>query len=438
VIGLSGVSSICTELEHSQIIRHRYLQGQFDVVDLLYKGKFWLSKSDCQGLPREKRRDYTTYGYSTSPVTFCLDCIKESIREYGFGYFKAVWWRSHWCRIHQKHLSVLCSEGKHFSQDIRKILSGQSVPSMEVVSNEHFFQYGDKPFNLSIDSSFGLFITQVNFDYGIPRCIEDIYLFDMSPCFGSKFFSWFVDNIEVFKQHELSRGCRTWLNLFGKDRSVKYRYSYATLIDYVDVFFNFLSQESIDKFREFVSTHSFFDEDNDVLLLKRMNCSKCPNLSWSKECSRGLDIVRYRLTPPVIMRNNIKSFNRFMERIGSDSRRTHTCEELKDRSIESDIGSVFELNDRDYLCPGLQPTTHDLAKHGLTLLGWADLENINHTLESSAQWQVDYPLYSDVPIYVVDESDGINGFWPEIPFNQYVSWGEFMYIEHEHKSKPAR
>jgi len=421
----------CAELEHSKIIRQRYRQGQFDFVDLLYKGKFWLSKSDCMGGSREKRRDYTTYGYSTSPVTFCLDCIRESIKENGFGYFKAIWWRSHWCRIHLKRLAVLCSEGKDLSQDISTILSGQSVASMAVVSHQHFFRYGDKPFYLSIDSSFGQFIKQVNFDYGIPRCIKDISLFHMSPCFSSKFFSWFIDNIEVFKQYEVSRYCRIWLNLFNKDHSVKYKYSYVTLIDYVDVFFNFLSQESIEDFREFVNTHSFFDEENDVLILKQMNCSKCPSFSWSTECSRNLDIVRYRLTPPVIRRNDIESFNRFMERVGSDSRLTHTCEDLKARSIESDMGSVFELNDRDYVCPGLQPTTHELPKHGLSLLGWADLENINHALESSSQWQIDYPLYSDVPIYVVDESDGINGFWPEIPFNKPISWMEFMCLDLE-------
>lgn len=303
------------------------------------------------------------------------------------------------------------------------------MTSIEFVSSRHFLQYGEKAFQLSIDSSFGQLFREVNYNYGIPNRIKDIALFQVSPCFGRKFLSWFIDNIEVFEKYVVGRDCRTWLSLFGKDRSIKYRYTYFALHDYIKVFFNFLCQESIDEFREFVSTHSFFDEENDVLILKRMNCSKCPNLSWSTECSRGLDIARHRLTPPVIRRNDIEFFNCFMEKIGDELRLTHTCEELKARSIESDIGSVFELNDRDYVCPGLQPTTHGTSEHGLTLLGWADLENINHALESSVQWQIDYPLYSDVPIYVVDESVGINRFWPEIPFNKHISWMEFMYLE---------
>lgn len=419
------------ESEYSKIIRHRYQRGDFNCTDLLYKGKYWISKDDCIGIPRTKRRDYRTYGYSTSPVTFCIDCIRESIREFGFGYFKAIWWHSHWCRIHQKRLTVLCSQGKELSQDILTTLSGQSVASMEVVSYRHFFRYGEEPFYLSIDSSFGKLIQQVNFYFGIPSCIEDVCLFHLSPCFGSEFFSWFVDNIEVFKQYKLSRECRTWLNVFGKDRSVQYRYAYITLIDYVDVFFNFLSQESIGELQDFVETYAFFDEDNYLLIPKQVNCSKCPKLSWGTGCVRGLDIVRYRLTPPVIKRNNIESFNRCMERVGSSTRLTHTCEKLKARSIESDIGAVFELNDRDYICSGLQPTTHDTPKHELTLLGWADLENINPTLESTAQWQIDYPLNTALPVYVVDESYGVNGFWPEIPFNQRISWTEFMLLESE-------
>lgn len=422
------------ELDHSKLLRQRYLQGQFDIVDLLYKEKYWISKSDCMGEPREKRRDYVAYGSSTSPVTFCLDCIRESIRENGFGYFKSTWWRSHWCRNHQKRLTVLCSEGKTLSQDILTVLSGKMVTSVEPASSRHFLRYREKAFQLSIDSSFGQLFREVNFNYGIPRNIKDIALFNLSPCFGRKFLSWFIDNIELFKQHDLGQDCRAWISLFGKDRSVKYRYSHTALIDYINVFFNFLSQNSIDEFREFVSNYSFFDEENDVLILKRMNCSKCPNLSWSMDCSRSLDIARYRLTPPVIRRNDIESFNSFMEQIGDELRLTRTCKELKAKSIESDIGSVVELNDKDYLCPGLQPTTHGSPEYGLTLLGWANLENINHVLESSAQWQIDYPLYSDVPIYVVDESDGINGFWPEIPFNKPISWVEFMLLESELKS----
>lgn len=129
------------------------------------------------GEPRETRRDYATYGYSISPVTFCLDCIRESIIDNGFGYFKATWWRSHWCRIHQKRLTVLCSEGKDLSQDILTILSGQIVASMEVALHRHFFRYGEEPFYLSIDASFGKLIKQINFYFGIPRCIKDTALF---------------------------------------------------------------------------------------------------------------------------------------------------------------------------------------------------------------------------------------------------------------------
>ncbi|MEZ8740543.1 hypothetical protein AB6E21_10980 [Photobacterium swingsii] len=34
------------------------------------------------------------------PITYCPDCIKEMIRENGFGYFRKNWGRESWCDNH--------------------------------------------------------------------------------------------------------------------------------------------------------------------------------------------------------------------------------------------------------------------------------------------------------------------------------------------------
>lgn len=406
------------ELEHSKIIRHRYMLGNYDCSDLLYSGRYWIAEEDCNSISTHKKTNYRLYSGVTSPITFCPDCMRESIRDYGFGYFKAVWWRSFWCRKHRQRLMVICSKGKHLSKDISIVLSGRTPISFAPMSIEYFCRVGEEPFHLTIDSSFGQLVTQVNSNYGVPHYIKDIKIFNLSYCFNKVFVGWVIDNIKVFKNSNIDRYSQAWLNLFDKERSVKYRYSHLALADYATVFFNFLSQESIDEFKEFIQTYAFYDEVNDLLILKQINCSKCPQSYWGMKCIRGLDIVRYRLTPPVIRRNNIENFNRFMERVGDDFRLTHTSEELKARSIEGDIGSVFELNDRDYVCPRLQPTIHNFSEYDLTLLGWADLENINYALEPRDQWAIDYPLYSDTSIFVVDESVEINRYWPEISFNK--------------------
>ena len=422
------------ELEHSKIIRHRYLLGNYDCSDLLYSGRYWIAEDDCNSISTHKKTNYRLYSGVTSPITFCPDCIQESIRDCGFGYFKAVWWRSLWCRKHQQRLMVICSKGKDLSKDISIVLSGRTPISFAPISIEHFCRVDEEPFHLTIDSSFGQLIVQVNFNYGIPSCIKDINIFNLSYCFNKFFVSWFIDNISVFKSSNIDRYSKVWLNLFDKEHSVKYRYSHLALADYATVFFNFLSQESIDEFKKFIQSYAFYDEVNDLLILKQINCSKCPKFSWSMSCIRGLDIVRHRLTPPVIMRNNVESFNRFMVRMGHKTRLTRTCEHLKTISIDSDIGSVFYLNDGNFVCSGLQPFTYTSLDYNLTLLGWVDLENIDHALDPTTQWQIDFPLYSNSPVYVVDEPDGINVFLPKIPFNEHVSWMTFMQLEHEEQS----
>ena len=415
------------ELEHSKLIRKRYVLGHFDLTDMFYKGKYWISINECKGYTDRKSRDRNTYGFLTSAITFCPDCIRESIQENGFGYFKSIWWKSHWCRVHQKKLNVICSEGKKLSQDILTILSGKTVEAIEVASYEHFFNRDPEPFHLSIDSSFGELMVKVNYYFGIPICIKEFHLFNISPCLGKVFISWLIDNIKVFQNKYFNGDIKAWLNLFNKERSIKFRCSYNSLVNHIHVFFNLLCQESIQEFHDFIKLNAFYDEDQDLLFLKKVNCSKCPNSSWSTECRKSLDINRYRLTPPVVLRDEVERFEL------SSNRHTlnivpKTCEEIKIKSIKGHIGKCFEL-DSNYICSKLEPKSYGRSVKDISIKGWVDLENINSNLKDNILWEVDYPISENISIYVYDELSSSNDFWPEIPFNVRVDWLTFMLLE---------
>jgi hypothetical protein len=61
-----------------------------------------------------------------SNIFFCIDCIHESIRDLGFGYFKSHWRLSNYCIVHKSALQELPRQGfRKTFKSLTKILQGR-------------------------------------------------------------------------------------------------------------------------------------------------------------------------------------------------------------------------------------------------------------------------------------------------------------------------
>ncbi|MEZ9269559.1 hypothetical protein AB9R79_23825, partial [Vibrio splendidus] len=64
------------------------------------------------------------------PIVYCPDCIKDMIRENGFGYFRKNWGRENWCDNHDIALHHLESNNYRSSVKLlKKLLLGESIGS---------------------------------------------------------------------------------------------------------------------------------------------------------------------------------------------------------------------------------------------------------------------------------------------------------------------
>lgn len=62
------------------------------------------------------------------PVNFCIDCIRDSLRVNGYGFFKAAWMRkwTNFCDIHKKPLTFCAARPARYSHEvIKQILRGE-------------------------------------------------------------------------------------------------------------------------------------------------------------------------------------------------------------------------------------------------------------------------------------------------------------------------
>jgi len=62
------------------------------------------------------------------PVNFCIDCIRDSLRVNGYGFFKAAWMRkwTSFCDIHKKPLTFCAARPARYSHEvIKRILRGE-------------------------------------------------------------------------------------------------------------------------------------------------------------------------------------------------------------------------------------------------------------------------------------------------------------------------
>lgn len=88
-----------------------------------------------------------SYSDSKGQITirFCEDCIGESIKENGFGYFKAEWLSSIHCSTHDVNLRELTSINRQSAAvEIRRVFSGCSVSESQISfhldKNSHLYR----------------------------------------------------------------------------------------------------------------------------------------------------------------------------------------------------------------------------------------------------------------------------------------------------------
>lgn len=414
------------ELLHSKYVRKRILQGTYNFTDYIYKNQYW---APCSVINRddENHRISRSKISSTaiSPIAYCKECISNSIREFGYGYFKRVWWRSSWCRVHRRKLSVLTSSGRLLSEDILAVLSGFEEKSSSSISFEHYYHRSQRePFPLKLMASYGELHLDVAKDYGIPQIIKQECLFKFTPCFQKEFLLWFLtQHDELIRQLNYRADLQAFIYIFRTKSSTILHVDSTCLRDYTLLFFNLFCQEPNQLFREFIESNAYLVNDN-LLKCTKYHCSMCPDIGWSKMCSESCDIYRVRLTEPVL---------RFD---GSDLVREGKSYYLSEKDIssvlskESQIDKIYYMYDGEYICDfenrkqqGAYPKVTDL-KDKYTLVGWRDTDR---DLSDDSHLSIDYPLYSGAKTVVLPSLSSIP-FWPEIQFDTYISLMEWFQL----------
>lgn len=419
------------ELIQSRLVRDSMLHGNYNFTRFLYEKKYWvpssvIEKNESHGHVSKSKVN----GFATSPIAYCKDCISDSIFEFGYGYFKRVWWRSSWCRVHQKKLRVLTSIGRWLSQDILAVLSGFEAKSSSQISYEHYYhRISKKPFQLNLLAPYGELYIDVDYDFGIPQNIKYAGLFEFTPCFQVEFLFWYLTkHDELTRQLSYRADLQAFIFLFRAKPSTVLNVDLSSLIDYVFLFFNLFCQESNQFFKEFVESNAYLANDN-ILKCSKYNCSMCPNIEWSKACGESQDICRVRLFEPVL-----RFFGSGLVRVGKEYFRA-----AEDNSVmlskSTQIDKIHYINNGDYVCDfkdrerrTVYSELYDLYEK-YTLLGWRD-KNYNSSAVNPSV--VDYPLYNEAQVMVIPHQSNVT-FWPEIQFDTFVSWEVFVELEHRFK-----
>lgn len=65
------------------------------------------------------------------PVNFCIDCIRDSLRVNGYGFFKAAWMRkwTNFCDIHKKPLTFCAARPARYSHEVIKLILRGEYPT---------------------------------------------------------------------------------------------------------------------------------------------------------------------------------------------------------------------------------------------------------------------------------------------------------------------
>ena len=319
------------ELSHSLQIRKCMIQGEHDFSDLTY-GSHWSSEYYTSFSKRE-RIDKKIPQKDLSQVTYCPSCNIESIRELGYAYFKKVWWRSHWCRVHRKKLYFLTGKNKSLWEDIVCVLRGQ-----EPLNFERFDNIDASSEHIKISSCYGELHIDFRENFSYPYCVRRKCIFQFSPCFQITFLKWcFSKHKKILSQISYGNGNRQFFSKFLVKPFIIDRYSLNKTDDYAYVFFNLLCREKPPIFIDFISNYVFYIEEQNILKNSNASCSKCPRLDWSRSCCLSKEIYRKRLLEPVMIFNGEESF-----RIGMD------VFKVEDRSIElaqcCQIDSIYFMN----------------------------------------------------------------------------------------------
>lgn len=419
---LDTTSTIVSELEHSRYIRSLIRQGKFDFSKVIYKGLYWSPMVEyC--IEGYKRQPPWVKWFSASPITYCPNCIDESIREFGFGYFKTVWWRSVWCRRHRKKLKVIQpSKEKTMSALILETLSGKESLNSCIVSLECFPRPPSSILNIRLKTQDGFQYRDVGGNYKIPHFIMRNCLFELAPCFRHQFLLWVIHNHEyLLDALPYQSNLRVFFSLFKPKVSIIYRSSTIQLADYAIVFFNLFCQEDVELFRCFIESNTFYVEKANLLMIRKLSCSLCPKSDWSKFCSQSRDIARIRLTPPVLRRHHIDNINAWRKRLGELPLLDPVDEDVINLASNTQMDEIHYVKSTEYICSQLDENVNRFERDSIecsyTLLGWQDLEVVTNKVDNHLT--ISLPLFSDVEV-IVDDGFCPSEVWPEIVFDRYV------------------
>jgi hypothetical protein len=202
-------------------------------------------------------------------LKYCIDCIKNSIREFGFGYFKSPWHAevSGYCFIHKKSLSHYPAHSQLKPHEVLKtILRGQhpigsySRLSTSKTTQEQYRLHSIYTFNertLPYDDGNYIFISgclRAEIENFIRSCPDDLPKVSLiSECFNKSIISKPYNEGYIFKNYILSKILRSFFEEnfepfldFWQKNAVK-KTVYCGVVKFTDLFEYLHIYQSTDK-----------------------------------------------------------------------------------------------------------------------------------------------------------------------------------------------
>jgi hypothetical protein len=396
------------ELIHSKKIRHLIIQGVFDFSGLFDGNHQWISfarlgirdpRTSNYKLSKKQLEIKNERKFATSLISFCPDCIEDSIKEYGYGFFKKAWWRNYYCKIHNKNLLIVKDKSKaKLSKSIMNILSGRwqtlrNVTSMEKSDILLFHSKSIKSIK-RVDVDLPIRLGRIANRY-LSVIKENGNNYQISFCLRAKLLDWFDSNYEKISE-ELKKYYRCDnLIIFYPEKNDIPLISEFESDDFFLLFVYFLEKEKLGIYEEFLLENTRLIQGTNLVADIASNCQKCPSARWGNVCAASLSILRTRLIIPVLYDSMINKL-------------------IAPKEIDTILHyDLIHYEESNKYCKEIRLT--EKGKEDIIgkvqLLGWCDINSRAPNVLNLDKLPIDFPLVSESSVWVDPDLD--NG---DIPF----------------------
>lgn len=219
------------------------------------------------------------------PILFCPECVKESINNKGFGYFKTDWVFNDYCKVHRERLFRITAKTNNESNEgVRHALSG-------IVSSSHATQNYKVRFRKKRQSR--------------------VAPYTLSACFFVTFERWLAHNrlyLPISFYMMMAEKCHIYLFDILYTKLGTYRYiSDENINNILEILYiikpKIFRNDFIKKLCKITNQKAGVNKTNDVIFqtlkIKSHNCDKCPHRKSDISCYISKSIVRTFVYPGI-------------------------------------------------------------------------------------------------------------------------------------------